>query len=117
MTSSNPILRRDQVLLERMGKEQKAPIWSKASRLLGAPAGTKVEVNLSRLSRVAKAGETIFVPGKVLGSGDIDKKVTVGAFAFSSSAKGKILAKGGSAMSVEDFVKKFPKGSGVKLVK
>jgi kynurenine formamidase len=46
----------------------------------------------------------------------IDKKVTVGAFMFSASAKNKILATGGSALTVDQFVKKFPDGSGVKLV-
>jgi ribosomal protein L18E len=35
---------------------------------------------------------------------------------FSSSAKSKILAVGGSALTVDEFVKKFPDGSGVKLV-
>ncbi len=117
MTSPNPILRRTLVLLERAGKQHDAPIWSTASRLLGATATTKVEVNLGRISRMAKDGEPVFVPGKVLGSGLIDKKVIVGAFSFSGSARGKIMAKGGSAMSVEDFVKMFPNGSGVKLVK
>jgi len=116
MTSSNQLLRRTLVLLERAGKEGKAPVWSVASELLGRPASLKVEVNLGRISRMAKEGEAIFVPGKVLGSGLIDKKVTVGAFMFSASARNKILANGGEALSVDQFVKKFPDGSGVKLV-
>jgi len=116
MTSPNPVLRRTLVLLERAGKEGKAPVWSVASELLRRSASSKVEVNLGRISRVAKEGEAIFVPGKVLGSGLIDKKVTVGAFTFSTSAKSKILATGGSALTVDQFVKKFPDGSGVKLV-
>ena len=69
------------------------------------------------MSRVADAGEAIFVPGKVLGTGVIDKKLVVGAFSFSSSARFKIEASGGSALSVEEFLKKYPKGSGVKLVR
>jgi large subunit ribosomal protein L18e len=116
MTSPNPILRSTLVLLERAGKEGKAPIWSAASELLRRPASTKVEVNLGRISRLAKEGEAIFVPGKVLGSGLINKKVTVGAFVFSASAKSKIQACGGSVLSVGEFVRKYPDGSGVKLV-
>ena len=116
MTSPNPLLRQTYVMLEKAGREHKAQIWAEASRLLSGPARTKVEVNLGHLSRLAKEGQALFVPGKVLGSGLIDKKVVVGAFSFSTTAKSKIEASGGSALSVEQFVKKYPKGSGVRLV-
>jgi len=117
MTASNPVLRRTTVMLERAGKKQKAPIWREASELLSSPSITKVEVNLGRISRLADDGQAVFVPGKVLGNGVMGKRVVVGAFAFSSGARSKIEASGGSALSVEEFLKKYPKGSGVKLVK
>jgi large subunit ribosomal protein L18e len=117
MTSSNPIHRQMSVMLERAGKEHKAPIWGVASKLLSGPTINEVEVNLGRISRIAADGQALFVPGKVLGSGLIDKKVIVGAFSFSKSAKSKIEASGGSALTVEQFLKKYPDGSGVKLVK
>lgn len=117
MPASNPLLRHACVMLERAGKTQNAPIWSEASRMLSSPSRTQVEVNLGRISRIADAGQALLVPGKVLGTGLIDKKVVVGAFAYSSSARSKIEAAGGSALSLQQFLKKFPKGSGVKLVK
>ncbi len=117
MTSPNPMMRRTLVLLERAGKKEGAPIWRQAGKLLGASALDKVEVNLGRLSRIADEGVALLVPGKVLGSGQIEKKVTVGAFSFSAAARSKIAAKGGTAMSISEFVKKHPKGRGVKLVK
>ena len=117
MTAGNPVKRRAAVMLEKTGKKQKAAIWSDASGMLSGEGKARVEVNLGRISRVAGEGEAVFVPGKVLGTGVIDRKVTVGAFAFSSGAKSKIEASGGSALTVEEFVKKFPKGSGVRLVR
>ncbi len=117
MTASNPVLRRASVMLERAGKAQKAPIWGEASALLSNPARTRVEVNLGRISRMAEDGEAFLVPGRVLGTGVIEKKVVIGAFAVSSSARSKIEASGGSALSLEQFVKKYPKGSGVRLVR
>jgi large subunit ribosomal protein L18e len=117
VTASNPSKRRAAVLLDKAGKKQKAPIWENASMMLSGEAKTRVEVNIGRISRVAGDGGAVFVPGKVLGTGVIDRKVTVGAFAFSTGAKSKIEASGGSALTVEQFVKKFPKGSGVKLVR
>jgi len=117
MTASNPILRHTAVMLERAGKKGKAPIWSEASALLSNPARTRVEVNLGRISRISEDGEAIFVPGKVLGTGVMGRKVVVGAFAFSSAARSKIEASGGAALSVAEFLKKYPNGSGVRLVK
>jgi len=117
VTATNPILRHASVMLERAGKKQKAAIWTEASSLLSSPESIRVEVNLGRISRIAGDGEAIFVPGKVLGTGVIERKVTVGAFAFSDSAKTKIEASGGSALTIGEFLKKYPKGSGVRLVK
>lgn len=114
--SPNPLLRQTSVLLEKAAKQHKAPVWQVASELLSGTARNRVEVNIGHISRLAKAGQALFVPGKVLGTGLIDKKVVVGAFSFSTSAKSKIRASGGSALSVEQFLKKYPKGSGVKIV-
>jgi large subunit ribosomal protein L18e len=117
MKASNPILRHASVMLEKAGKKQKALVWKEASSLLSNPGRTKVEVNLGRISRIAEDGQALFVPGKVLGAGVMDRKVIVGAFAFSAQARSKIEASGGSALSVEEFLKKYPKGSGVRLVR
>ena len=117
MTASNPLLRSAAVMLERASKAKKAPIWEKASKMLGAPTGLRIEVNVGRISRIAAENSALFVPGKVLGTGLVDKKLVVGAFSFSESAKKKIESSGGSAMTVEQFLKKYPDGSGVKLVK
>jgi len=117
MTASNPALRYASVMLEKAGKKQKARIWSVASTMLTNPASTRVAVNLGRISRIAADGEAVFVPGKVLATGVLERKVTVGAFSYSAQARSKIEAFGGSALSVEQFLKKYPKGSGVRLVK
>lgn len=116
MPASNPVLRHTSVMLERAARDNNAEVWQVASELISGPSKNRVEVNLGRISRVAKPGEAVFVPGKVLGTGLIDKKLVVGAFSFSASAKSKIAASGGSTLSVEQFLKRFPKGSGVKLV-
>jgi large subunit ribosomal protein L18e len=114
--STNPVLKHSVVMLERAGKKQKAPIWIQASDTLALPSSLRVQVNVGRISRMADSGAKIFVPGKVLGSGAVDKKLIVGASSFSSSARQKIEASGGSAFSIEQFLKKFPKGSGVRIV-
>jgi large subunit ribosomal protein L18e len=103
-------------MLERAGREQDAPIWTVAAKLLARPGRTNIEVNIGRVSRLAEDGQAIFVPGKVLGAGVLDKKLVVGAFSFSDGAKSKLRASGGTPLSVREFLDKFPKGNGVKLV-
>ena len=60
--------------------------------------------------------DTVVQRGATIDRCIVDKKVVVGAFSFSASAKSKLQASGGSALSVKQFLKKYPKGSGVKLV-
>jgi large subunit ribosomal protein L18e len=117
ITKANKILRSSIVLLERKARSEPKPgIWRDAARYLSSGTATWPEVNVGRLSRVVDAS-AIFVPGKVLGTGNLERKLNVGAFSFSASARSKIEKAGGKAFTVEEFVKKYPEGSGVALVK
>jgi large subunit ribosomal protein L18e len=113
---SNPILRDTIVFLQRQGRKKSAPVWQYASRTLSAGSSKWIEVNVGRISRVADAGSPVLVPGKVLGTGTVDKKLVVGAYSFSTAAKKKITDAGGDAMELREFVEKYPDGSGVKVV-
>lgn len=102
--------------LRRAARNQRAPIWRDIAVRLERPSRSWAEVNLSRIARVAPKGATVVVPGKVLGSGALPHSVTVAAFAFSGSAKSKIQAAGGHALSIGELVEKAPKGSNIKIV-
>jgi large subunit ribosomal protein L18e len=116
LTKDNKILRSAIILLERRGRSGKSAIWMEAARLLASGTVTWPEVNVSRLARIADAS-AVFVPGKVLGTGSLERKLNVGAFSFSASARSKIEQAGGRALTVEEFVKRYPEGSGVALVR
>jgi large subunit ribosomal protein L18e len=113
---SNAVLRSAIIMLERRGSGGKAPIWREAAGYLSSGTVTWPEVNVGHLARLGEVS-AVFVPGKVLGTGSIDKKLNVGAFSFSASAKAKIEAAGGKALTIEEFVKEYPEGSGVALVR
>jgi large subunit ribosomal protein L18e len=115
--ASDTHLKHVAVMLERASRQKKAKVWSDASRLLTSPGSTRVEVNLGRLTRAAGEGTRVLVPGKVLGFGNLGKKLTVGAYSFSASARAKIAESGGSALTLEEFVKKYPDGGGVRIVR
>lgn len=102
--------------LRKAGAREKAPLWGAVAGRLGGPLRNHAEVNLSRIARVAPAGSVIVVPGKVLGAGAIPHAVTVAAFQFSLSARQKIEASGGKALSIGELIEKSPKGANVKIV-
>ncbi|MEM2875740.1 MAG: 50S ribosomal protein L18e [Candidatus Bathyarchaeia archaeon] len=103
-------------MLRKSASKENASLWVRAAEHLSKPRSRRTIVNLSQINRYSVGGETILIPGKVLGSGKIDHPVTVAAYAFSKSAKAKILESGGRTLSIDDLVKDNPKGSNVKLM-
>jgi large subunit ribosomal protein L18e len=112
----NPVLSDAILTVKKAYKKNKAPIWLAVGDMLEKRGSRRVEVNLSRIARHTQNGSVVVVPGKVLGSGSIDHKITLCAFTFSQSAAKKIIDAGGKIVSMKDFVEKFPKGSKVTII-
>ncbi|WEL23824.1 50S ribosomal protein L18e [Candidatus Nanohalovita haloferacivicina] len=106
------------VLLEtiEMLEEQEAAIWNQVAENLGKVNRRRAEVNISDIDRVAEDGDTIVVPGKVLGTGRLTKDVDVAAFQASNGAKKKIM-ENGDFMFIQDLVEDNPEGTEVRIVK
>ncbi|MCK5022731.1 MAG: 50S ribosomal protein L18e [Candidatus Aenigmarchaeota archaeon] len=90
--------------------------WKAVAKGLNRPASKKFEVNLTRIEKHAKVNQKIVVPGVVLGSGEIKKKLTIAALKFSGRAKEKIEKTGGQCLSIEDLYEKNPKGTGLRIM-
>jgi large subunit ribosomal protein L18e len=114
---ANTALRAQAIMLERLGRKQKIGLWRDAAAYLEAPTSNETIVNVTRLARAEDGSSPLFVPGKVLGTGPLEKKLIVGAFSYSASARSKIESAGGEALTIDEFVKRFPEGKGVRLVK
>jgi len=102
--------------LKKESRENKARIWRDIADRLSRSRSRRIAVNLSRISRYTKEGETIVVPGKVLGAGIMEHPVNVAAFAFSEQAQSKILRAKGKCLTIPQLMEKNPKGSGVKII-
>lgn len=94
---------------------KKSPEWQKVASVLSGPRRTRIGLNIGEVSRNAKAGETIVVPGKVLSLGEVDKKLRVVALGFSERAMEKILNAKGEALTLMEEVEKNPSGKGIKI--
>ncbi|MEX0569399.1 MAG: 50S ribosomal protein L18e [Candidatus Njordarchaeota archaeon] len=103
-------------LLKKVARENKANIWRYVAELLQKPRRLRPQVNISKINRYTKDGDTIVIPGKVLGAGNLDHKVTVAAYSYSESAKEKIENAGGKVISIQDLINENPKGSNVKII-
>ena len=84
---------------------------------LEKPRRQRIEVNVSKLDFFSKkfAGKTFIVPGKVLGTGELHKKVEVAAFSFSIEAEKKINQKG-KAITLNELLKNNVKPSKVRIL-
>ena len=97
--------------LKKLSREQKVKIWKRVADDLGKSTRRRREVNIRRINRATKEDETVVVPGKVLGTGEINHKVNVAAYEFSESAKDKL-----GGISIEELMEKNPKGSKVRII-
>jgi len=113
---TNPALTRLIEDLRTLSREQGAPIWRDIAERLAARRRHWHEVNLSRVSRVAKDGETVVVPGVLLGAGDLTKRVTIATYRASAGARAKVEKAGGTLLGLRDLAASNPKGSGVRIV-
>ena len=102
--------------LKKKSQESQTELWRNLAERLTTSKRSRVAVNVSRLNRYTKEGETVAVPGKVLGAGKADHPLTVAAFAFSGVAKSKIQNTKGKCLSIRDLMKKNPTGKNVKLM-
>jgi large subunit ribosomal protein L18e len=114
---TNPRLTSLISLLKTTSRENEVNIWRDIADRLEAPSKNYAEVNLSKISRYAASGETIIVPGKVLGSGMLEMAVRVAALNFSESASEKIREAQGECMSIEQLISANPKGSKVRILR
>jgi large subunit ribosomal protein L18e len=114
---TNPRLASLISLLKNTSRENEVNLWRDIADRLEAPSRNYAEVNLSKINRYATSGETILVPGKVLGSGILDLSVKVAALNFSQSASEKIRQANGECMSIEELISVNPTGSRVRILR
>ncbi|MEM3736958.1 MAG: 50S ribosomal protein L18e [Candidatus Bathyarchaeia archaeon] len=102
--------------LRKASQGGKVRIWRVLAEYIMQPRRRRVTVNLSRVNRHTRGGDVVIIPGKTLGSGNINHPVSIAAFDFSAKAKEKIERAGGSCLTINEIVAQIPNGSNVKLI-
>jgi large subunit ribosomal protein L18e len=114
---TNPRLNHLIVLLKETARTNEASIWRDIAMRLEAPSRNYAEVNVGKINRYAAKGETILVPGKVLGTGVLNQPVQIAALNFSKSAVGKIRDAQGACMTIEELLSSNPQGSHIRILR
>jgi large subunit ribosomal protein L18e len=102
--------------LKKKSIVEKVKIWKRIASDLEKSSRNRRIVNLYNINLYAKENEIVIVPGKLLATGDLNKKITIAAFEISKSALEKIKLSGSNVISIYELINKNPKGNKVRIL-
>jgi len=100
-------------LVETIELAKKNNLLELAKKLSG-PTKLQKKINLEDLNKLK--GDKIIVVGKVLGKGNIERKISVFALSFSDSALEKLKKRGCETKLIRQEIEKNKKLEGVKII-
>ena len=90
--------------------------WLEVANKTSSPKRKKIVLNLDEINQQSKENDIIVIPGKVLGVGNVNKKIKIVAFSFSSSAMEKLKKAKIETSAIIDEIKKNPDAKNVKIL-
>ncbi len=114
---TSPVLKETIVQLKDVSRKSESVFWRDIAERLTRGRRRYASVDLGKIERLCAEGDIVVVPGSVLGGGKIEKKITISALKFSSSAIAKIATAGGKSRSLTDLAEENPKGLNIKIIR
>ncbi len=111
------VQKNDLEIVETILVAKKKKAWNKVAQIVGGSRKKYSSINLKEIDNFSQDGDTIVVPGKVLSSGNLYKKVKVCAVNFSESAKEKLKNAKIDYFKILEEIEKNPEAKGVKILK
>lgn len=87
-------------------KSKNAKVAARILRLASLPRRKRVVVDLNKLDRYAKAEENVVVPGKILGTGSLEKALHISAIDLSEASEKKLKSAGCNVLGLNEMLKK-----------
>ena len=103
-------------IAETIKAAQKQKAWLQFASRLASSTRKYSAINLSEIEKQAKEGDTVIIIGKVLGTGDLTKKVRICALSFTGSARDKLKKSKSELVTISEEIKHNPKAQGLKLI-
>jgi large subunit ribosomal protein L18e len=95
----------------------KNDFWVGLAGILSGPRRIKIVMNLEKIDKESKEGETILIPGKILSQGEINKKMRIVAKEFSKKAEDKLLESKIDFSKIDEEIKKNPEAKGIRILR
>ncbi|MFH0868035.1 MAG: 50S ribosomal protein L18e [Candidatus Woesearchaeota archaeon] len=102
--------------LKKKAYAENSPLLARIAEDLEKSTRQRRAVNLSKISRYAKKGELIVVPGKVLAAGELNQSITIAAWKFSEQALDKISKANAKAITINELMKNGIKNTTVRII-
>ncbi len=96
-------------------KNQKS--WIDIAQAVSGSRKKYSSINLDRINNESENGDIVIIPGKVLGNGELNKKIKICALYFSDSAIHKIKNAKSEMVKIIDEIKSNPSAKGVKIIR
>lgn len=116
MMQKNPQLAKLIITLEKQAKQSKTAVWSRVAYELKRSARNSRSVNLERVAKTVRDGETALVLGKLLSVGQLTKPVKIVAHKWSETAAKKVAIAKGTLTTIEQELAANPKGSKLRII-
>lgn len=89
----------------------------KLANKLSGSTRKQLRINVGELNEIGEKNENnILVPGKILGEGEIKKKITISALSFSEQARDKLKKAGCEIRTINQEIEHNPTLKGVKIL-
>ncbi len=103
--------------LVKVSRENSSTMWRDIAERLSGGSRRYASINVGKINRLSNDGDIVIVPGSVLGSGIINKKVTLSALKISKSAMEKLQKSGSSFKPIKQFATENPKVKNPKILR
>ena len=104
-------------LQETLSLAVKNSEWHPVAKILSSSTRLFSAVNLDKIDKQTKLGDTVVIPGKVLSKGELTKKVRIAALSFSMAVLEKAKKSKSELVSIKEEIKKNPKFEGIKIIR
>ena len=104
-------------LVETLFACKKNEAWLEIGKIISSSRRNLISVNLEKINKETKEGDTVIIPGKVLSQGLIDKKIKIVALGFSKMAREKLRESKSEILLLTEEINKNPKAEGIKIIR
>ena len=88
------------------------PLAKRLNKLVTKPKRQRVKVNVHKINKYSKDGESLIVPGKVLSIGKMDHKVNIAAVNYSEKARKSLMESGSKIFPLKEMLKQ----KGIRII-